>query len=126
MLSNNYLNLRILRHISKLLDDVVGNSFTCLLFGLPDEIENVFLEQKIGDCTEISWLWVTPKNVIPQDNSIIPKVRDVSGAVEKAMTGFTDSALLLRPDHYVAALIPRKDLENPDCFQNIFRLILSK
>ena len=37
-------------------------------------------------------------------HGIISQVRDVSGAVEKALTGFTVSAVLLRPDHYVAGL----------------------
>ena len=50
-------------------------------------------------------------------HGIISQVRDVSGAVEKALTGFTDSAVLLRPDHYVAALIPRNLLKDPDCFK---------
>ena len=104
----------------ELLDDVIGNSFTCLLFGLPDEDQTICLEQTVGNETPISWLWVTPRNYMPRNDGNIPQVRDINGAVEKAIKGFTDYAVLLRPDHYVSALIPRNLLKDPNCFQNIF------
>ena len=33
----------------ELLDNVIGNSFTCLLFGLPDEKQNIFFEHRLID-----------------------------------------------------------------------------
>ena len=71
----------------------------------------------IGNETPISWLWVTPRNYMSRNDGNIPQVRDINGAVEKAIKGFTDYAVLLRPDHYVAALIPRNLLKDPDCFK---------
>ena len=57
---------------------------------------------------------------MPRNDGNISQVRALNGAVEKAIKGFTDYAVLLRTDHYVSALIPRNLLKDPNCLKNIF------
>ena len=95
---------------SVLLDEVLGNRFTLLLRTASPAEDFARLSQPIWAA-----LGANPVAIVP-DGAVVPiagidVVAALDGALDGVLAGYGRHALLLRPDHYVAAAIP---LDAPD------------
>ncbi len=88
-----------------LLDEVLGNGFTLLLCGATRGFAG--LAHPVWDRLLVQRLAVLPDGAVPGEGS----VSEVGGSLAQALSRYRDCALLVRPDHYVAAAVP---LASPD------------
>ena len=98
-----------------LLDAVLGNRFALVLRAADPAAAFARLNQPVWDC-----LGAVRVGLVPE-GAAVPKVAGLSLAAEgegegadafrAALAPYGDSALLLRPDHYVAAVVPLRDAE---------------
>ncbi len=103
------LNDRIVK-----LDDVLGDGFALLaLTDRPAMIFDLFGEGSLSPLS-VKRLCVTPQDdKFPEIlGDEIACVRDVDGILAEALKGYADCAILLRPDRYVGAVLPRSDVDS--------------
>lgn len=94
-----------------MLDDVLGAGFSLLTYSeSPDDIFEKIPRDIMGEI-EIKRLCITPQDINFPDSDKYEYVRDVDGDVAKALDGYPECALLLRPDRYVAAVITQYEAE---------------
>ena len=91
-----------------LLDEVLGPRFTLLLRGGPERFAS--LDQPIWDRLAAHRLAVLPQGAARPGSGACGVVTEIDPAFATALAPYDGHALLLRPDHYVAAAIP---LANP-------------
>ena len=103
-----------------LLDDLIGNRFTCLFFGNPIDKPDRLPQCYLGLNAGINWLWITPSRFMATKDSGIAEARDLDGEIEQAFSDAPGSGILLRPDHYVAAVLRVENIVDTDCFNRLF------
>ena len=85
-----------------LLDDALGRGFTALSFGVSDEID-WGAELGLG----IRTFRIVPKDYnFPHPLPALALLRDYEGAIAAALRAHLPCTVLLRPDRYVAAILP--------------------
>jgi hypothetical protein len=90
------------------LDEVIGDGF-CLLAFAADPAAAVDATEGTGLAAKgVATLCITPRRWnIGVDDGARTAVRDIDGAAAAAFAGYENDFLLLRPDRYVAAAVPR-------------------
>ncbi len=89
-----------------LLDDVLGKGFSLLALTAQPELAFVATTQQIWGQLGVRRIALLPAGTPWSDTSEITLVRERDQALLALRAKYTDSVLLLRPDHYVAACIP--------------------
>ena len=105
------------------LDEVLGDGFALLaLTDRPEEIFAQIDEDRLAPL-EVNRVCVTPEDVnFPADcGADVSFVRDFDGDVARALAGYRDCAILLRPDRYVAAVF--RPAEVNSVLQNLRKMI---
>jgi 3-(3-hydroxy-phenyl)propionate hydroxylase len=99
--------LRRLDGTRALLDDILGNDFAVLAYGIPPgELRSVF-GLPLWDRLGAKRLAILPRGANPaQATAAFPVAIDENGALARALAPYSGHLLLLRPDHYVAAAFP--------------------
>ena len=93
-----------------LLDEVLGSRFAVLLrTRRPAEAFAAF-RQPVWDALGAAWVALLPVGSAVEAVQGVEIAAETDGALEAAMAGYSGCALLLRPDHYVAAAIPLDDV----------------
>jgi len=103
-----------------LLDDLIGNRFTCLFFGNPTDKPDRLPQCYLGLNAAINWLWITPGSFMATKDPSIAEARDLDGEIERAFADAPGSGILLRPDHYVAAVVLVENISDSNCFNRLF------
>jgi 3-(3-hydroxy-phenyl)propionate hydroxylase len=95
-----------------LLDEVLGNRF--VLLTRTKQVADSFarLRQPVWDKLGAARVALLPPDAPAQAADGIEIVRETNDALDAALAPYPDSALLLRPDHYVAAAIPLADADS--------------
>jgi len=93
-----------------LFDHLAGRRFSLLIYAGEIEPFEPALEQWRDASIPLQVLWITPAHMMPAPNAPVECARDIDNALAALLSRFQDRALLLRPDHYVAAVIPRREL----------------
>ncbi len=91
-----------------LLDDVLGEQFTLLAVTGDPAASFAALDQPVWDALDVRRVAVVPTGAPAAGPGWIA-VADQSGGLAATMARYGGWALLLRPDHYVAAAIPLAD-----------------
>ena len=90
------------------------------MFGNPVEKPNRLPRCRLGLNAPINWLWSTPACFIASEDQNFLEARDLDGEIEKAFADEPNSGLLLRPDRYVAAVLPLDQISDLDSFNRQF------
>ncbi len=94
-----------------LLDEVLGNRFVLLLRSARPAEDFARLRQPIWDQLGVTRVALLPVGSPVQAVAGIETVAETNEAFDTALADYTNSALLLRPDHYVAAAIPLSEAD---------------
>lgn len=90
------------------LDDVLGPGFALITLGVdPARLFSIIPEDFLGG-VPVRRLCITPQDQNFPVNDWVDFVRDVRGEVAQVLRGYPECAILLRPDRYVAAVIPKQ------------------
>jgi 3-(3-hydroxy-phenyl)propionate hydroxylase len=94
-----------------LLDEVLGNRF--VLLSRTRQVVDSFAKfrQPFWDKLGTIRVALLPPDAPAQAADGIEVIRETNRALSVALAGYSDTALLLRPDHYVAAVIPLDNVE---------------
>jgi 3-(3-hydroxy-phenyl)propionate hydroxylase len=94
-----------------LLDEVLGNRF--VLLSRTRQVADSFakLRQPVWDKLGATRVALLSADAPAQAADGVEVIRETNDALDVALTAYSDTALLLRPDHYVAAAIPLDDVE---------------
>lgn len=107
----------------KRLDEILGRGFSLVLIG--ESGESGELPNPVTDSSQKSrvpfrLLRITPSSTMPVAESPVECARDIDNALNWVFENFEGSALLLRPDHYVAAVVSLEELSGS---QNVDTLL---
>ncbi len=91
-----------------LLDEVLGHRFALVARGDGAAAALDALRGPVWDALDVARIAVLPSGGVPS-NGAVTAVVVADGVLDAAMTAYEGHALLLRPDHYVAAAIPAAD-----------------
>ena len=94
-----------------LMDEVLGNQFALLLRTARPAEDFARLRQPVWDQLGAVRVAFLPASSPAQATEGVQTVTETDDTPGTALAGYADSALLLRPDHYVAAAIPLGDAE---------------
>ena len=94
-----------------LLDEVLGNRFVLLLRTSRPAEDFARLRQPVWDDLGAARVALLPADTLFQAAGGIEVITEVTDALDAALADYPDCALLLRPDHYVAAAIPLADAD---------------
>jgi 3-(3-hydroxy-phenyl)propionate hydroxylase len=94
-----------------LLDEVLGNRFVLLLRSARPAEDFARLRQPIWDKLGVARVALLPVGSPDQAVAEVETVAGTNDALGATLVDYPDSALLLRPDHYVAAAIPLSDAD---------------
>ncbi len=89
-----------------LLDELLGNRFTLLLRGAVTKAELAALYDPVLERIGAVTVLLTPRGTRSPAPAGVATAVELDGALDAAMRDYAGQALLLRPDHYVAAAIP--------------------
>lgn len=89
-----------------LLDEVLGNRFALLVRSHDPGATFARLDHPLWQRLDIARVALLPPGTPRCETEGIAVAAETDGAVAAAFKGYEDHALLLRPDHYVAAAIP--------------------
>lgn len=89
-----------------LLDEVLGNRFTLLLRGGDPKLALARLRQPVWSRLDAAVVAIVPEGEPMPDIPGVTTVAETDGTLALALAPYHDTALLLRPDHYVAAAVP--------------------
>ena len=95
-----------------LLDEVLGDGFVLLLRSARPADDFVRLRQPIWDKLGVARVALLPVGSEAQAVKGIKILTETNDALAAALVNYPDCALLLRPDHYVAAAIPLSDADS--------------
>lgn len=94
-----------------LLDEVLGNRFALLLRTARPAEDFARLRQPVWDALGAARVALLPMGAAAQAADGVEAATEMDGALDTALADYPRHALLLRPDHYVAAAIPLDDAE---------------
>ncbi len=94
-----------------LLDEVLGNRFVLLLRTARPTEDFARLSQPVWDVLGAVRVALLPMDAAVQPADGVEVAAEIDDALGTALAGYPGHALLLRPDHYVAAAIPLDDAE---------------
>jgi 3-(3-hydroxy-phenyl)propionate hydroxylase len=94
-----------------LLDQALGDRFVLLLRSADPRADLAFLQQPVWARRGIACLVVLPKGASIPAHAAAEFVTETDGALAAAMGNDPNGALLLRPDHYVAAAMSLHDAD---------------
>ncbi len=89
-----------------LLDEALGSRFVLLLRSARPVEDFARLRQPVWDRLRAARVALLPAGSPAQAVKEVQAVTEANDALAAAPAGYPDCALLLRPDHYVAAAIP--------------------
>ncbi len=105
-----------------LLDEVLGQGFTLLARTARPAETFRFFTQPVWDRLGAARIAVLPAGVSAPQAEGVTVVHEIGDAFAAALAGYADHALLLRPDHYVAAAIPHQDATGlAGCIEKMLR-----
>ncbi len=88
-----------------LLDDLIGNEFALLVHGATQEAAAEAFSLPVWDRLGARRLLILPKGAVATTGPCEVAI-DETGALDATLSPYAGEALLLRPDHYVAAALP--------------------
>ena len=94
-----------------LLDAVLGSRFAVLLRTRRPAESFAAFRQPVWDALGVARVALLPVGSAVEAVQGVEIAAETDGALEAALAGYSGCALLLRPDHYVAAAIPLDDVE---------------
>ena len=94
-----------------LLDEVLGNRFALLLRTVRPAESFARLRQPVWDALGVARVALVPAGTPAKATDGVEVVTEATDALDTALAFYPDHALLLRPDHYVAAAIPLGDAD---------------
>jgi len=94
-----------------LLDEALGSHFVLLLRSARPAEEFARLRQPVWDKLGAARVALLPAGSPAQAVEGVEAVTETNGALAAALVDYPDCALLLRPDHYVAAALPLNDAD---------------
>jgi 3-(3-hydroxy-phenyl)propionate hydroxylase len=95
----------------KLLDEAFGHGFVLLVHGEQAQSRFAKLRQPLWDRLGVTRVAVLPKGGAVTEVDGVSVVSATNDVLAEALRPTPDCALLLRPDHYVAAIVPLADPE---------------
>ena len=94
-----------------LLDEVLGNRFALLLCTARPEKGFARLRQPVWEALGAARVALLPAGSPAESAAGVEVVTETTDALGAALADYPDHALLLRPDHYVAAAVPLGDAD---------------
>jgi len=93
----------------QLLDEVLGSGFVLLIRGERAEARFAALNQKIWDKLAVLRIALLPPGASAAPTEGVTTIFETEEGLSDTLRPLPDCALLLRPDHYVAAVVPLAD-----------------
>jgi len=106
-----------------LLDAVIGNDFALVILIRDPMAAAATLGDLSSPGDGITRICITPRRHMPIAGAGLPTLRDLDGTFDPLIAATGDCAVLLRPDHYVAAALPlRQAVADPEAFCGLLPL----
>ncbi len=93
----------------QLLDEALGRGFVLLIHGERAEARFAGLRQPIWDTLDVLRIALLPAGAVATPTEGVTTIFETDEGLHDTLRHLPDSALLLRPDHYVAAVVPLAD-----------------
>ena len=104
----------------QLLDAVIGNDFALVILVQDPMAAAATLDDLPSSGDGVACLCITPRRHMPIAVTGLPTLRDLDGTLDPLIAATGDCAVLLRPDHYVAAALPlRQAAADPEAFRGL-------